>query len=503
MGGLLNFRMASTIVGFSATDNPNKLGRYEIVRRLAMGGMAEISLARTGEIEGFKTLVVCKRILPHLAEDEQFIDMFLDEARIASAFQHPNVIRINEVGKSGEEYYIAMELVHGEALSTVLKLISGQSLRVKPRLAAYIVSQAAAGLHYAHTVTSPAGESLGVVHRDVSPQNILVSFEGAVKVIDFGVARALNRVTKTQHGSRKGKVGYFSPEQASGKPVDARTDVFALGIVLWETACGRRLFARDNELETYKALMEDAYPTPTSFVPEIPRELDLIIMKALAKEPDNRFESALALQQALERFILRSGEGRPMGAAELARFMKETLSEAHEKWNAMIKVALESEPTPGIFTRQATPPPPQLRAGATLVTSDLKHAFRSPWQRFWRDRLAFLHRPVTPLAALAIGGGVLALGIGGFVLISEMGNRAIVRARVPVSAESPVPTKQPFAPVVTPAVPEPAMVAEPVPIPPPPVPKLRTKPIKRKFAPAKPNRPRSPPVKQPFKPNPF
>jgi eukaryotic-like serine/threonine-protein kinase len=495
--------MASTTVGFSATDNPNKLGRYEIVRRLAMGGMAEIYLARTGEIEGFKTLVVCKRILPHLAEDEQFINMFLDEARIASAFQHPNVIRINEVGKSGDEYYIAMELVHGEALSTVLKLISAQSRRVKPRLAAYIASQAAAGLHYAHTVTSPAGEHLGVVHRDVSPQNILVSFEGAVKVIDFGVARALNRVTQTQLGNRKGKVGYFSPEQASGKPVDARTDVFALGIVLWETACGRRLFARDNELETYKALMEDAYPTPTSFVPEIPRELELIIMKALEKDPDKRFESALAFQQALERFILRSGEGRPMGAAELARFMKETLSEAHEKWNAMIKVALESEPTPGIFTRQATPPPPRPLSGATLATSDLKQAFRTPWQRFWRDRMAFLHRPVTPLAALAIGGGVLAVGIGGFVLVSNLLERTKTSAPVPALLEKPIETRAPLAPVVTPVVSEPATVPDPPQIASPSAVVPPPKSTRRKASPAKKNRPRATPVKQPFKPNPF
>ena len=216
-----------------------RLGRYHVVGRIATGGMAEVYLAVHGELAGFRTPVVLKKVLPHLACNPEFIDMFLDEARIASLLDHPNVVRIYEVGKSESEYFLAMELVQGKPMQALLRLAQEAKVTaLEPRLAAFIVAQAASGLHYAHNLTDPLGNGLGLVHRDVSPHNILLSFEGSVKVIDFGVARALGRITETQTGGRKGKFGYMSPEQARGEDLDLRADIFALGVVLWEAVTG-------------------------------------------------------------------------------------------------------------------------------------------------------------------------------------------------------------------------------------------------------------------------
>src|SRR6185312_1620748 len=228
-------------------DGVRRLGRFQIIGRLATGGMAEVYLALSGELPGFRTLIVVKRILPHLAQNRQFIRMFLDEARLAALLDHPNVVRIIEVGHDGEEYFLAMELVQGKPLSAVLRKAAREKRPPSPALAAYIMAQAASGLGYAHALTDGDGRPLGVVHRDVSPQNVLLSFEGAVKLIDFGVARAFGRVAHTSPGGRKGKIEYMSHEQASAEEVDHRADVFALGVVLWEVLTGRRLYRRETE----------------------------------------------------------------------------------------------------------------------------------------------------------------------------------------------------------------------------------------------------------------
>ncbi|HEY0706250.1 MAG TPA: serine/threonine-protein kinase, partial [Polyangia bacterium] len=253
-----------------------RLGRYQIVERIATGGMAEVYLAVHGELAGFRTPVVLKKVLPHLANNPQFIDMFLDEARIASMLDHPNVVRIYEVGRSGSEYFLAMELVQGKSLSALLRRFQETYSRMDPRLAAFVVAQAAAGLHHAHNLTDPLGNPLGLVHRDVSPQNILISFEGSVKVIDFGIARALGRITETQTGGMKGKFGYMSPEQARGEDVDLRTDIFALGVVLWEALTNRRLFQRENDLATMRALAYEPIPRPST-VADVSPELESLV----------------------------------------------------------------------------------------------------------------------------------------------------------------------------------------------------------------------------------
>src|SRR5262245_1388972 len=233
----------------------SRIGRYQLITRLAVGGMAEVYLARHGELSGFKTLVVVKKVLPHLAENPEFISMFLDEARIASLLDHPNVVRIFEVGKVANEYFLAMELVQGKPLSSINRRSMEKKEPTNSKLAALIVAHAAHGLHHAHNLCDANGQPLGLVHRDVSPQNILVSFEGSVKVIDFGIARALGRLTETSTGGMKGKIGYMSPEQAKSEEIDHRTDIFALGVVLWEAVCSKRLFTRDTDFATMRAIV--------------------------------------------------------------------------------------------------------------------------------------------------------------------------------------------------------------------------------------------------------
>ena len=297
-------------------DTVKRLGRYQIIGRLATGGMAEVYLALSGDVPGFRTLVVVKRILPHLASNAQFIRMFLDEARLAALLDHPNIVRIVEVGHDGEDYFLVMELVQGKPLSAVLRKAAREHRPPSPALTAYMISQAANGLGYAHTLTDGENRPLGVVHRDVSPQNVLISFEGAVKMIDFGVARAFGRVAHTSPGGLKGKIDYMSPEQASAEEVDHRADVFALGVVLWEALTGRRLFRRETELATMRAIVDDPITHPSEIV-QIAPELDAIVMRALRKRKDARFATAHEMAVALETFALSQPGFSPMQIASL------------------------------------------------------------------------------------------------------------------------------------------------------------------------------------------
>jgi len=321
-------------------DTVKRLGRYQIIGRLATGGMAEVYLALSGDLPGFRTLVVVKRILPHLASNAQFIRMFLDEARLAALLDHPNIVRIVEVGHDGEDYFLVMELVQGKPLSAVLRKAAREHRPPSPALTAYLISQAASGLAYAHTLTDGEGRPLGVVHRDVSPQNVLISFEGAVKMIDFGVARAFGRVAHTSPGGLKGKIDYMSPEQASAEEVDHRADVFALGVVLWEALTGRRLFRRETELATMRAIVDDPIPHPSEIAPTIPIELDQIVMRALRKRKDARYATANEMAVALETFAFSNAGFSPMQAAT---YTKSLFAAEYLQWRKTATAALDLE----------------------------------------------------------------------------------------------------------------------------------------------------------------
>ena len=315
------------------------IGRYQLLSRLAVGGMAEVYLARQGELSGFKTLVVVKKVLPHLAVNPDFIAMFLDEARIASMLDHPNIVRITEVGRTENEYYLAMELVQGKPLASILQQAERAKTPLPHNLGALIVANAAAGLHHAHQLTDGSGNLLGLVHRDVSPQNIMVSFEGSVKVIDFGIARALGRLGDTNSGSLKGKLGYMAPEQARGEPVDARADIFSLGVVLWECVAGRRLFLRENELATLRAVVYEPIPNTSKFA-KVDPALDAIVRLATARNVAERFQTAEEMRVALDQWVFSSG-----GASthDLATLMKSWFPSDHMQWQRAARLALDMQ----------------------------------------------------------------------------------------------------------------------------------------------------------------
>ena len=317
------------------------LGRYLISERLAVGGMAEVYLATHGQLAGFETPVVIKRILPRLANTPEFIKMFLDEARIASLLRHPNIASILEVSKESDEYFLAMELVQGEPLSKILGSLYSKQVKMPPALAAFIASQVAAGLYHAHTSCDALGQPLHVVHRDISPQNILVTYDGAVKIIDFGIARAKGRLTQTGEKGTKGKLSYMSPEQARGEMVDNRSDIFSLGIVLWEMVTGVRLFRCEDASASVDAILTEIPPRLGDFTFVSPF-LETIVAQALAKNPQQRFSTALALETLLQRYVAEEG---PAGTAELRRFMRQHFGKHQVAWHQRVRRAL-SQPTP-------------------------------------------------------------------------------------------------------------------------------------------------------------
>jgi hypothetical protein len=284
--------------------------RFHILRRLGQGGMAEVFVALRREPDGSASPVAIKRPLPDLAAQAEFLNMFLDEARIASVLDHPNVARVHEIVQRPDGCLLVLELVDGRALSALM--VRGERIgrRMDARMSAYIIARAAEGLHYAHGCKDGQGRPLHLVHRDVSPQNILISFGGEVKVIDFGIAQALGRVTRTKTGARKGKSGYMAPEQVKGLDLDLRVDVFGLGIVLWEMLCARRLFVRSDEYRIMNALLVDPIPLPTEYA-AVPVELERIVMKALARDRKDRYNTAEELRAELDAFVAGAGGVHP------------------------------------------------------------------------------------------------------------------------------------------------------------------------------------------------
>ncbi|EPX63232.1 Serine/threonine kinase PKN11 [Cystobacter fuscus DSM 2262] len=279
------------------------IGKYVVKSKLAEGGMAEIYLATARGPEGFEKEVVIKRVRSFLSDDEGFVRMFIQEARLASRLNHANVVQIFDFDKHEDSYYLAMEYVRGTSLWNLRKRCREKGIRIPPVLVAYIGSQVAAGLHYAHRTRSPEGETLGLVHRDVTPHNVLLSFDGAVKLTDFGIAKAGNKLT--QPGVLKGKFAYMAPEQARGEEVDARTDVFALGVVLWEMLTGGRLFDGESDVAVLRAVQESVIVPPARLNPDVPELLNEVVCTALEREPAARYQSAGELERALAQCVLR------------------------------------------------------------------------------------------------------------------------------------------------------------------------------------------------------
>ena len=309
---------------------PQKGGRYEVLTHLATGGMAQIYLARQSGLGAFERHVVLKTILRERATDQRFVTMFLDEAKLAATLNHQNIAQVYEVDQADGAYFMAMEYVHGENARAILETTLRRGWTIPLELAVMIVSGAAAGLHHAHERRGKNGQPLNIVHRDVSPANIMVGYDGSVKVLDFGIAKAEERATKTVGGTIKGKYGYMSPEQCKGKPIDRRSDIFALGICLYEMTTLRRAFKGNDDFETMKRIVAGDVILPSVAVPGYPRELEAIVLTAMANDANARFQTGQEMIEALDAFAVRAkltGSNTAMG-----RFMVQLFGSKKEPW---------------------------------------------------------------------------------------------------------------------------------------------------------------------------
>ena len=304
---------------------PQPFGRYYLVDKVAVGGMAEVFKARAFSDGGFQKLLVIKRILNHLSGNDDFVKMFIDEAKISVELQHPNIVQIYDFGKIRENYFIAMECVEGKDAKGLLRKLAERRKLLPIEFAVYIVHEMCKGLDFAHKKQTLQGAAMGIVHRDISPSNILLSYDGEVKIADFGIAKAEGSLYDTKDGVLKGKFEYMSPEQASGGDVTAQSDVFACGILLHELLTGRRLFKTDSDLKTLEKVKAVDVPTPSSLNPGIPARLDAIVARALARSTADRYPDARAMQGDLLEFLspITVDEARD----GLRRFLHELFSE--------------------------------------------------------------------------------------------------------------------------------------------------------------------------------
>ncbi len=285
------------------TFSPESFGKYYLIDKVAVGGMAEVFKAKTFSHGGFEKLLVIKRILQHLSDNGEFVDMFIDEAKISVLLQAPNIVQIYDFGKIRENYFIAMECVEGKDLKVILRKLAERRKLLPTEYAVYIAHETCKGLDYAHKKTSIKGDPLGIVHRDMSPSNIIVSYTGEVKIADFGIAKAEISIYNTKDGVLKGKFEYMSPEQASGLPIDHRSDLFSVGIMLHEMLTGRRLFKSESEIKTLERIKAADAKPPSATNPSVPARLDEIVMRALSRDPRDRYADAKELQTDLLEFM--------------------------------------------------------------------------------------------------------------------------------------------------------------------------------------------------------
>jgi len=288
----------------TSLPEPIQFGKYTLFERIGRGGMAEVFKGRIQGPAGFERVFVVKRILPHLSDDASFIKMFVEEAKLSARLNHPNIVHIFELGAVEGEYFISMEYIRGHDLSETMRAIWKALGPPRPELVSYIGREACRGLAYAHNLTDENGRPLGMIHRDVSPSNVMLSYEGAVKMLDFGIAKALgDSAEPSKNGTLKGKYAYMAPEQTEGENVDSRSDIFAIGIVLHEVLTGRRLFKGQNDVATIERVRRCEVPPPSASNPAIPRELDNIILKALQRDPARRWSNAADLADALDDIV--------------------------------------------------------------------------------------------------------------------------------------------------------------------------------------------------------
>lgn len=350
-----------------------RFGRYDVLGRLAIGGMAEIYLAQEPISGGGIRPVVVKVLRKQLADDQDFEQLFLREGRVAMQLSHPHISTVFEFGKWGGHFFIAMEYVEGATLKEIVERVARRGEEaLDPEVAVGIVAKVASALDYAHTARDTRRKSLGVVHRDVSPHNLMVRFDGVVKLLDFGVAKVAQSEEESRSDAVKGKFGYLSPEQCRAAPVDGRADVFALGVCLWEALTGARLYKRGSQFDTFQAILLEPPQSILDLQPQLPEELDVIVKRALAKEPSDRFSSAGEMQEALEAWL--TTRGAVVTASRLRRTMSELFAEEIRsglRLDSGPKIAERLRATsvhPPLSTSDHPPPPDTLEPGAIAPT---------------------------------------------------------------------------------------------------------------------------------------
>lgn len=380
------------------------LGKYTLVRKLATGGMAEVFLARAEGPMGFQKKLVVKRILPHFGEDQNFINMFLSEARLAAELNHPNVVQIFDFGQADGTYFIAMEFIDGPNLRALNKAARETVGPISLPLCARIIALAAEGLGYAHDLKSQTGQPMNLVHRDISPDNVLVSRTGGVKVVDFGIAKASTQPHLTKSGVIKGKLAYMPPEQLAREPLDRRADIFALGVVLYELACGAMPFDATSEVSIIQAIMGGEPLTRASVKrPDLPPALDAIISKCLEKDVKKRYANCRELQHDLERFIASTGE--VVSVADVAKLVEHLFPEDHEQTlpNVVPPGGLQLDKTfPSNDSRERPGPPIPTEAGTGMSSTSLRNVDEK--------------KSKAPLFA-GVGLAVIAIGVGAWVAL--------------------------------------------------------------------------------------
>lgn len=303
--------------------------RYKVLEKIASGGMAEVFRAESAGLEGFKKIVAIKRVLPHLSEKKQFMGMFLDEARVSAQLSHSNCVQVFDIGVGDNTYFIVMEFVDGADLKSVIEHRKRVGNSIPLEEACLICVRICEGLAYAHGRTDSKGQCLGIVHRDMSPPNVLITRWGEVKIVDFGLAKANSQLEKSEPGIIKGKFSYLSPEAADGKPIDGRTDLFAVGIILWELLANRRLFLGETDIETVRLVQAATVPDIRQFNPAVPRELCNVLAKALAQSPDNRYQTAREFGQALNDILFRLR--RSVSSFDIAQLVLPVVAERQER----------------------------------------------------------------------------------------------------------------------------------------------------------------------------
>ncbi|MBK9035881.1 MAG: protein kinase [Myxococcales bacterium] len=364
-----------------AAPRERALGEYQLLAKLATGGMAEIFLAR--KRGGDQQIQVVKRILAHLADDEHFVTMFRDEAQLASQLVHPNICRVHELGHVGDVWFIVMEYLHGVALSRLLSQLSKRRQFLDVRTVAGLMVQACDGLEAAHEARGADGHPLGVVHRDVSPPNILLTVDGTVKLLDFGIAKARGANSKTRTGTVKGKNAYMSPEQILGKALDRRSDVFALAAVMYELLAVRRLFHRDSDFLTFKAITEEPIPDIRERRSDLPPQVIAVLTQALARDPAARFPTAVAMRDAI--IAATASLGGPASPDEIKTMLARDFADELASKDALVADAarLHDDDAPLTGPGQAAPPTPVASISA-LAREDSDFFDRTPVARAGR-----------------------------------------------------------------------------------------------------------------------